>query len=606
MAVQEFFTWGEGGAKLTPEQLAQRRLVLKSLKDKEGDMSPVQHWTQGLARVADAFGNNIEENRLGKAETELNAYNSDILSGLLGPSSPVASPAAPPVDEVSAAASERPSPKIVAALSPSGGGMEPYRNAIASIESAGSGDYSAIGPTNPKLGRALGRYQIMEANIGPWSQEALGKVVTPEEFIANPQLQDAIFDKKFGSYVQQFGPEGAAQAWFAGPGGVGKTDRRDVLGTSVGSYGSKFTSALGQSAPQAAIEAVAPTGASPTPAPAPQRQVAQALASPPSAAPQAPAINPAILKALSDPRATPQTRAVAQALMQQQMGQQQAAQEMQMRQQDPRYQQQLQLGQIEIDKARNPGVDGVAVGNRIVDRRTGNVIYEAPAAPEVPKAPDIEELYDPQTGQPYKATWNPETKQFDRVGGIKAPSGTALTVSPDGQVSFTQGGAKPLTENQSKLTLFQSLQTETQPVLLDLEKQFNPANLQDAAARSTPIAGNFFKTEQGQIYDSAATAWAEGALRIATGAAATPEEMERTKRAYFAQPGDTPNTIAFKAQMREMYGRSIDRSLGKKSEGNLPSPGEFAKKFDDTESAPQGVDASDWEFMTPEERRLFQ
>jgi hypothetical protein len=72
----------------------------------------------------------------------------------------------------------------------SGGGN--YRDAIASIESAGSGDYSAIGPTNQKLGRPLGRYQVMEANIAPWSKQALGREVTPDEFLANPQIQDAV------------------------------------------------------------------------------------------------------------------------------------------------------------------------------------------------------------------------------------------------------------------------------------------------------------------------------------------------------------------------------------------------------------------------------
>ncbi|WP_197901952.1 hypothetical protein [Rhizobium favelukesii] len=85
----------------------------------------------------------------------------------------------------------------------------------------------------------------MEANIGPWSKEALGREVTPDEFLANPQLQDAIFDKKFGGYVQQYGPQGAAQAWFAGPGGVGKLDRKDSLGTSVAAYGDKFNRAVG-------------------------------------------------------------------------------------------------------------------------------------------------------------------------------------------------------------------------------------------------------------------------------------------------------------------------------------------------------------------------
>ena len=120
-----------------------------------------------------------------------------------------------------------------------------YRNAIANIESDGSGGYKAIGPTNEKLGRALGRYQIMEGNLPQWSKEALGREVTAEEFMANPEIQDAIFDKKFGQYVNQFGEEGAAQAWFGGAGGVGKTNRTDSLGRiNIGQYGQQFVANL--------------------------------------------------------------------------------------------------------------------------------------------------------------------------------------------------------------------------------------------------------------------------------------------------------------------------------------------------------------------------
>lgn len=124
-----------------------------------------------------------------------------------------------------------------------------YRNAIARIESGGR--YGIVGPTHPRMGRALGKYQIMEANLGPWAQAALGRTVGADEFLANPQIQDAIFDNRFGGYVKQYGPEGAAQAWFAGPGGVGKTNRKDVLGTDVGSYGRKFMDGLGAPDPYA-------------------------------------------------------------------------------------------------------------------------------------------------------------------------------------------------------------------------------------------------------------------------------------------------------------------------------------------------------------------
>lgn len=124
------------------------------------------------------------------------------------------------------------------------GEIRAYLDALASIESAGSGDYSAIGPTHRKLGRALGRYQVMEENIGPWSRQALGRAVSADEFLRNPEIQDAVAAYKFKEYVDRFGdPALAAQAWFAGPGGVG-TNRRDVLGTSVPEYSRKFNQAL--------------------------------------------------------------------------------------------------------------------------------------------------------------------------------------------------------------------------------------------------------------------------------------------------------------------------------------------------------------------------
>lgn len=119
-----------------------------------------------------------------------------------------------------------------------------YRNGIAYIESRGSGNYNAIGPRHKKLGRALGRYQVMEANVGPWSRAALGRTVSVKEFMASPKVQDTIFDHRFGGYVKRFGEAGAAQAWFAGEGGVGKVNRKDSLGTSVGVYGAKFMKAL--------------------------------------------------------------------------------------------------------------------------------------------------------------------------------------------------------------------------------------------------------------------------------------------------------------------------------------------------------------------------
>jgi len=96
--------------------------------------------------------------------------------------------------------------------------QQDYGKAISSIESGGN--YKAIGPATRTGDRALGKYQVMSANVGPWSEEVLGRRVTPQEFISSPEIQDKIFQGKFGQYTEKYGPEGAAKAWFAGEKGM--------------------------------------------------------------------------------------------------------------------------------------------------------------------------------------------------------------------------------------------------------------------------------------------------------------------------------------------------------------------------------------------------
>ena len=122
----------------------------------------------------------------------------------------------------------------------------PAASAIGGMESGGN--YNAIGPDAGKgRGNAIGKYQVMPANVGPWTKEALGVELTPEQFAASPQAQDAVFQHKFvGQYVPKYGPEGAARAWFAGETGMNDPNRRDVNGTTVAQYGQRFASALPQ------------------------------------------------------------------------------------------------------------------------------------------------------------------------------------------------------------------------------------------------------------------------------------------------------------------------------------------------------------------------
>ena len=122
-----------------------------------------------------------------------------------------------------------------------------WANAIASIESHGSGGYSAVGPQTAKGNRAYGKYQVMDFNIPTWTQKHLGQKLTPEQFLASPEAQDAVFRGEFGASVQKYGnPQDAASVWFTGRPASQGAGRSDILGTTGAEYVNKFNSALGQ------------------------------------------------------------------------------------------------------------------------------------------------------------------------------------------------------------------------------------------------------------------------------------------------------------------------------------------------------------------------
>jgi hypothetical protein len=101
-------------------------------------------------------------------------------------------------------------------LDGSSGNLDVYAQAIANIESSG-GNYRAIGPTVPSgrhAGeRAYGKYQVLQSNIAAWTQEAVGRSMTPEEFRNDPDAQEAVFRLKFGQLAQKYGASEAARRW---------------------------------------------------------------------------------------------------------------------------------------------------------------------------------------------------------------------------------------------------------------------------------------------------------------------------------------------------------------------------------------------------------
>ena len=248
------FIFGEGQAAKTPQELAQMRAYAEALSRASG-RTP-QNVGEGLHALGQGLSARMAMNAANKSQQAglQSAFGAmtPIAAALSGPGAFPPAPGTPGGDPggvpVAAAPQMDPASARVAQAHGAGpsmpGNMSAYADAIASIESAGSGDYAALGPLTKKGNRAYGRYQVMDFNVGPWTEAALGKRMSPKEFLSDPAAQDAVFNHRFGDYVSQYGPEGAASMWFTGQ--PHAPNAKDILGTSGAGYVGKFNRALQQ------------------------------------------------------------------------------------------------------------------------------------------------------------------------------------------------------------------------------------------------------------------------------------------------------------------------------------------------------------------------
>ena len=94
------------------------------------------------------------------------------------------------------------------------------------------GNYKAV---NGGSG-ALGKYQIMPANVPSWSKKYMGTSWSPQQFLADPAKQDALAKAVLSDYYQKWGPRGAASAWYSGNPALNLNYNSQNGGPSIGSY----------------------------------------------------------------------------------------------------------------------------------------------------------------------------------------------------------------------------------------------------------------------------------------------------------------------------------------------------------------------------------
>jgi hypothetical protein len=356
------FVWGDGGAQMTPEAIAAQRKIAQAMMQRGGDYSPIQSAWQGAARVAEGLMGGLDAKAADAAERRNATAEQALLASLMPGAAPAVAPAAAPV----AAPAMAP-----VAAAPAGDAAA----AIAAIESGGK--YDKLGPVTKTGDRAYGKYQVMGANVPQWTRTHLGQEMTPDQFLASPEAQDAVFKGQFGQYAGKYGPEGAAKAWFAGERGMNNPNAKDQLGTSVQAYADKFTKGYGGASPavQAVAQAMAPADPAALPANA---QPAQGYAVPgQAAAPTGP--NPRMVAAMASPYVSEGTKKVLGLMLQSQLS--------------------------------SEGVTTVDAGNKVIvmDKR-GNVVKELAKGEPNKGASFVDGPPDPATGLPTKVWADPRDK----------------------------------------------------------------------------------------------------------------------------------------------------------------------------------------------------
>ncbi len=218
-----------------------------------------------------------------------------------------------------------------------------------------------------------------------------------------------------------------------------------------------------------------------------------------------------------------------------------------------------------LQSAMNPGDRYKAVGGNIYDVATGQWITS------------------PNGGQgdlPKGYRWKADGSGAEPIPGVSLP-GTQMR----------------LTEQQSKDLVY--LQ-RGEAALVNLDKNEKAlTGFTDNAADYLP-GGNYLTSEEYQVASQAGREFLAAVLRKDTGAAITAQEMSIYGKMYLPQPGDSDTVLNQKRAARRVALDAIKNGLGAAQAALPPTVQEPAG------DAPEGVDASVWEVMTPEERALWQ
>lgn len=142
--LQQAFTWGQGGQRRTAGQIERDRKVAEALAKGGADYSPIQHPTQGMARVMQALAGVVKERRATEAERTNATASAANIQKMLAAYFPQPGPqSAPPVAPQTAPSPVTPQ-QPVAPVTPPISDMPPIVPAIPGYD-------GAVPPVNPSF-----------------------------------------------------------------------------------------------------------------------------------------------------------------------------------------------------------------------------------------------------------------------------------------------------------------------------------------------------------------------------------------------------------------------------------------------------------------------
>ena len=190
----------------------------------------------------------------------------------------------------------------------------------------------------------------------------------------------------------------------------------------------------------------------------------------------------------------------------------------------------------------------IAQNERELDQRIAEFEFQVSEALK-PKAPDLPagvDEYNWYAEQERAAGRQPLS--FLEFEQAKKGGGFSVTM-PDGTV-VQMGGGKPLTESQSKDTVFATRAEGALSTLNEFGSELTNPVARAVEGDPTGVARGTMQSPNFQKAQQAGLEFLQAILRKDTGAAITKPEQEEYGRVYLEQPGDSPEVIEQKRQSR--------------------------------------------------------